>query len=106
MLAFPLAGAVLTKNDGLPSLAFARARCGCCSCGWSGGQRGPRRRVARALGRAAALLAPAALLLGAWWGLAASLGLPLQFMKPEAGVETTASRGQLARLSRTRWPRA
>jgi len=62
------------------------------------GAAGLGRRLARTLGRVAAVLAPAALLLGAWWGLAASLGLPLQFMKPEAGVATSASRPQLAEL--------
>ena len=101
LLAFPVAGAVLTKNEGQPvALAIAAA----CALRLLLARRGAAdaaglgRRLARTLGRVAAVLAPAALLLGAWWGLAASLGLPLQFMKPEAGVETGASRPQLAQL--------
>jgi hypothetical protein len=102
LLAFPVAGAVLTKNEGLP---VALAIAGACALRLLIARRGTAdaaglgRRLVRALVRTAAVLAPAALLLGAWWGLAASLGLPLQFMKPEAGVATSASRGQLAQLA-------
>src|SRR5262249_8292614 len=99
LLAIPVAGAVLTKNEGLPvALAIAAA---CALRLLLADGRGARlgRRVAWALLRTAAMLAPAVLLLGAWWAQCASLGLPLQFMKPEAGVATSASRGQLALLT-------
>ncbi|HEX5008796.1 MAG TPA: hypothetical protein VFY71_00240 [Planctomycetota bacterium] len=96
LLAFPVAGAVLTKNEGLPVALAIAAACALRLLLARGSAAGLGRRVARSLGCAAAILAPAALLLGAWWALCASLGLPLQFMKPEAGVATSASRGQLA----------
>jgi hypothetical protein len=89
LLALPLLGVVLSKNEGLPAalallgglgLRLAMARL-------------PARRIATALARCAL---PALAAVGAWWGLTTSRGLPLVFTLPASPAAHEVSR--LARL--------
>jgi hypothetical protein len=114
LLAFPVAGAVLTKNEGLPVALAVAAALGLrllCERG-TGSVAGGGRRFVRAVGSAAAVLVPGALAVGAWWALCASLGLPLQFTKPVGGEELAPDRlahaglvlrDMVARLAEPSW---
>jgi len=82
LLTLPVAGALLTKNEGLPAALAIGAACALrLACGGAAG----RGRVLRALRGAGAVVVPGVLGLVAWWALATSLGLPLQFTKPVGG---------------------
>jgi len=95
LLPLPLLGAVLTKNEGLPVALAVAAAAALRFAGEDVAARGAWTRCGAAATRAALLLLPAALALGAWWAWTRSLDLPLQFTLPseEGGL-------QLGRLDR------